>query len=267
MTTLKKKLPIGVFDSGVGGLTVLEELVKQFPNEDFIFLGDQGHCPYGTKTDEQIKRCITNVEHYLEKKHVKAIVIACNTASLFQSDLQKNTDIPILGVINPTCEYAIKTSKNGNIAVLATNATIAHKSYQNKIEAAGLNPIGVPCSEFVDFIEHNDHDDPYGMELVESKLSFLKEKNIDTLIHGCTHFSIIEDLMRKVLGDNINYIACGYPTSLKLKEILEEKDLLNEPHETHIKIYTTGSVKEANRSMKFFNAPHNRITHVNLEEV
>ena len=266
MNNLSKKLPIGVFDSGVGGLTVLEDLIKELPNEDFIFVGDQGHCPYGTKTDEQIKKCITNIEHYLEKKHVKAIVIACNTASLFADDLRKITNIPILGVIDPTCEYAIKQTKNGNIAVLATNATIAHNTYQDRIKKAGFNPIGVPASEFVDFIEHYDHDDPKGLELVESKLSVLKDKNIDTLIHGCTHFSIIEDLMRKVLGDKIKYVACGYPTSLKLKEILESNDLLNEPHETHVKIYTTGSVKEANRSMKFFTAPHDRITHIEVEE-
>ena len=260
----KNNKPIGVFDSGIGGLTVLEELMKKFPNDDFIYVADQGHCPYGTKTEEEIIECVLNVGKYLIAKDVKAIVIACNTASLFIKHLQDITDIPVISVIEPTCQYAIDSTKNGNIAVLATIATINKGKYQELISKNNKNAYGVPCSEFVDFVENHELDDPLGQKIVNEKLECLKDKNIDTLIHGCTHFSLLEDKMRNVLGD-INYVACGKPTSERLYEILKDLDLLREEvNNRYVKIGTTGSVENALMNMKWFKSPHEEIEKIEV---
>lgn len=260
----ERKKPIGVFDSGIGGLTVLESLMKRFPEEDFIYVADQGHCPYGVKKEEEIIECILNVGRYLMSKDVKAIVIACNTASLFIEHLKKIVSVPVISVIEPTCLKAIEITKNNNVAVLATKATINKGAYQQLLTKNGKVAFGVACSEFVDFVENHELDDPLGQEIVNEKLEYLKDKNIDTLIHGCTHFSIIEDKMQKVLG-NINYVACGDPTSEKLFAILNEKNLLNNNTERYVKIYTTGTVEGAIKTMKWFKMPHESIVHISID--
>ena len=256
--------PIGVFDSGIGGLTVLEELVKKFPHEDFIYVADQGHCPYGTKKEEEIIECILNVGRYLIAKNVKAIVIACNTASLFIKYLQAICDFPVISVIQPTCEYAMKTSKNKRIAVLATNTTIRVGKYQKMLEENGFTAFGVPCQDFVTFVETKELDDPSGYEMVKKHLEPLIDKDVDTVIHGCTHFSLLEPVMRKVLGDK-NYVACGYPTSLRLYDVLKEKELLSDSGCGHIDIFTTGRVEDAEMNMKWFKAKHEKIKHIEVE--
>lgn len=245
--------PIGVFDSGVGGLTVLDELVKKLPNEDYIYIADEANCPYGTKTKEEIEECVTNITKYLIQQNVKAIVIACNTASLFVESLRKLTNIPIIDVIDPTSKYAINKTKNQNIGVLATVATINKGTYQKILQENNINVYPVACSEFVDFIENNDLTDPKGKILVNTKLEDLKNTNIDTLIYGCTHFSILEPTIKQVLGNKINYIACGYPTSIKLYEVLKEHSLLNN-NKTNgkIYIYTTGEVEETKKAMSWY---------------
>ena len=263
MTNNKK--PIGVFDSGIGGLTVLEKLMEKFPNEDFIYVADQGHCPYGTKTFDGIKECVLNVGKYLIAKDVKAIVIACNTASLFIKYLQEITDIPVISVIEPTCMAAINKTKNKKVAVLATIATINKGAYQTLLKENNVTPYGVACSEFVDFVENHELTDPLGQEIVSNKLQELKDKGVDTLIHGCTHFSLLEDQMRNVLGD-INYVACGEPTSERLYEILKEKDLLNndDNHERYVQINTTGKKENALMNMKWFKKEHEPIKEIEL---
>jgi len=258
------KRPIGVFDSGIGGLTVLTELDKMFKNEDFIYIGDQGHCPYGTKPNNEIEECVLNVAKKLISLNCKAIVIACNTASFFIESVRKITDIPVISVIDPTCDYAVNTSKNGNIMVLGTNATIKNHAYQDRIINAGKNVVGVPASDFVEFAENYDLNDPKGLEIAKRLLEPHKNDNCDTLIHGCTHFSLVEHFMREVLGD-INYVACGYPTSLALKEILDKKEINNVEHNgRYIKIYTTGSIENAINSMKWFKAEHEEIKEIEL---
>lgn len=254
--------PIGVFDSGIGGLTVLEKLMEKFPNEDFIYVADQGHCPYGTKTIEGIKECVLNVGKYLIAKDVKAIVIACNTASLFIKYLQEITTIPVISVIEPTCMAAINKTKNKKVAVLATVATINKGAYQSLLKQHDVTPYGVPCSEFVDFVENYELTDPLGQEIVNKKLECLKDKGIDTLIHGCTHFSLLEPNMKKVLGD-INYVACGDPTSDELYNILLKNDLLRKDNNNrYVKINTTGSKENALMNMKWFKKEHEPIEEI-----
>lgn len=244
--------PIGVFDSGVGGLTVLDELIKKLPNEDFIYIGDEANCPYGTKTNKEIEICVTNITKYLIKQNVKAIVIACNTASLFVDKLRKLTNIPIIDVINPTSNYAISITKNKNIGVIATIATINKGAYQKILTENNINVYSEACSEFVDFIENKDLNSIEGKTLVNNKLKNLKNTNIDTLIYGCTHFSILEKNIKEVLGNKINYIACGYPTSITLYETLKNNNLLNTQKEGKVDIYTTGNVEDTKKAMSWY---------------
>ena len=259
-----KDRPIGVFDSGVGGLTVLDELIKKLPNESYLYIADEANCPYGTKTNDEIEKCVTNVVTYLINQNVKAIVIACNTASLFVDKVRKLTTIPIIDVIDPTSSFAVKMSKNKNIGVLGTNATIKKGTYQRILEENNVNVYPVACSEFVDYIENNDINSDKAYEIVNSKLECLKNTNIDTLIYGCTHFSILEEPIKKLLGENINYVACGYPTSIKLYEILKENNLLNTSTTLPvINVYTTGNVDETKKAMSWYKKIK-EVKHINL---
>lgn len=250
--------PIGVFDSGVGGLTVLDELVKTLPSEDYIYVGDEANCPYGTKTNEEIEKCVVNVVTYLIKQDVKAIVIACNTASLFIDKLKTLTTIPIIDVINPTSNYASMQSKSKRIGVIATNATIKKGTYQKLLEEKNIKVYPVACSEFVDYIETKDINSNDAYMLVHQKLSCLQNTNIDTLIYGCTHFSILEKQIKEVVGKDVNYIACGYPTSIELLSILKANNLLNKStNKSTIHIYTTGDISKTLKAMSWYNGPKN----------
>lgn len=260
----RSEQPIGVFDSGVGGLTVLETLIRMYPRENFIYVADQGHCPYGTKTPEQIGDRVEKITKFLISRNVKAIVIACNTASVRIARARAVTDIPVISVIDPTCAKAVKTTQNGKVAVLATISTIESGVYQNLLKKAGVSPVPLACSEFVDFIERGGSE-AEGEKIVRGKLEQIKDAGMDTLIHGCTHFSLLENEMRKVLGD-ISYIACGEPTGETLRQILSDRGLLNLSHQKGtVKIYTTGSVENAQRSMGWFRAEHLPLQHIDIE--
>ena len=134
----KKKQPIGVFDSGIGGLTVLEKLIQTFPNEDFLYVADQGHCPYGTKSQQEVGDRVEKVARYLVEHGAKAIVIACNTASLQIARARAITDVPVISVIQPTCAKAVSLTKNKKVAVLATVGTIRSGKYQQLLQEAGV---------------------------------------------------------------------------------------------------------------------------------
>ena len=171
---MNNKKPIGVFDSGVGGLTVLEKLVEMYPSENFIYVADQGYCPYGTKTKEEIEQRVLTIGKYLLNRGVKAIVIACNTASLFKQSLQNITDTPVISVIEPTALRAIELTKSKKVAVLATNATIQNGKYQKILEENGVEVYPVPASSFVEIIESNEMDSNYALKTVTEKLLPLK---------------------------------------------------------------------------------------------
>lgn len=262
----EKNKPIGVFDSGVGGLTVLQRLVEQFPSEHFIYLADQKYCPYGVKTPAQITERVVKVTSFLLSNGVKAIVIACNTASARIAVAREITSKPIISVIQPTCAKAVEETKSKRVAVLATLSTVQSGIYQQLLEQSGITPVLLACGEFVDFVENHDLDDPMGDKIVCDKLQPIKDSGVDVLIHGCTHFSLLEESMRKVLGKDITYVACGAPTAEYLAKILTENNLLTVQNGRGcVEIYTTDSVEKANQSMKWFNVPHLPVQHVDIE--
>ena len=261
---MNNNLPIGVFDSGVGGLAVLEQIKKIMPNEDYIYVADQGNCPYGTKSDEEIKKCVQNVVDYLYKQNVKAIVIACNTASNFIDEIEKDMTIPIFSVIGVTADCAIKTTKNKRVGVIATNTTIQKGKYKELLDKNGIKSFNIPCSNFVEIVEKNKIDDPSSQQIIDDKLKNLKNENIDTLIYGCTHFSLLEKPIRNVLG-NINYVASGVPMGLELSKYLTQNNMLtNNKNDGFIKIYTTGNIEQAIESMQWFKINHNDVEKINI---
>lgn len=248
--------PIGVFDSGIGGLTVLEKLYDLLPHEDYVYLCDNANCPYGVKEDSEVERIVVNNAKMLENAGCKLIVIACNTASLFIESIKNSVNIPVISVIEPTCKYACNTSENAKIGVIATNMTIKKGKYQSMINEVKKSAFPVACSEFVDYIEGNFDDYEAGMKLVNDKLMALKDTNIDTLIYGCTHFSLLEEKIKKVLGE-LHYVDCGTPTSLVVKEVLTNEDLLNDQMlQGVIKVYTSLKNENLVKKTTWFKYPY-----------
>lgn len=248
---MSSNLPIGVFDSGIGGLTVLKELTKLLPNEDFIYVGDTLNLPYGTKDDISLNRIVYNVTNYLVRKPVKAIVIACNTASTKIDYLKSFFNVPIIGVIKPTAEYASKIGTN--LLVLGTNVTINSNAYQNELDKIKKgNNYYCKCSPFVDAIENNEINTPYSYKLVNEILHPYLNKNIDTIICGCTHFGLYEKEFKSMFN-NVNILECGKPTGLSLTSILKENDLLTDNKSLgKIYIFLTKMEKDFEKKISWF---------------
>lgn len=245
--------PIGVFDSGIGGLTVLEAVYKLLPTENYIYLADFKNNPYGVKSVEEVETIVVNNALLLEKMGAKLIIIACNTASLYAESIKKAVRIPVIEVIEKTCENACNASKNAKIGVIATQMTIEKGKYQSLINKENKHAYGVKCSEFVDYIEHKFDDYDLGMKLVKEKINSLKEEKIDTLIYGCTHFSLLEDKIKTVLGD-INYVDCGNSIAPFVKEELVKNGLINHQSEAgKIIAYTTKDAQGFREKLSLFN--------------
>ena len=265
---MRNNKPIGVFDSGIGGLTVLSKLAEVFPCEDFIYVGDTLNCPYGVKSPEEIASLVTRVVRYLLSQEVKAIVIACNTATANSAHLKEFVKIPVIGVIEPTAKYALKASRNQNIAVLATNATIDSKSYHKAIDKKRLFKRGkkyfVKCSEFVTAIEAKQFANEYSFRLVKDKLEFLADKKIDTVVLGCTHFGLYSPEISRVLPQ-AKLVDCGGPASQSLKKIMKKEQLSADDFRTGmIKIATTGNPQQMKDQIDWFDKEYQGIFKITI---
>ena len=231
MSKTDKEAPIGVFDSGIGGLTVAREIMRQIPNERIIYFGDTARVPYGNKSKETVTRFSRQIVRFLESHQVKTIVVACNTASAYAlSTLEKEIDIPIIGVVKPGARAAAGTTKNGKIGVIATEATISSHIYGEYIKE--LNPHvqiwGKACPLFVPLVEEGLLQDPVTDEIARRYLTELIDLDIDTLILGCTHYPLIRSTIGKIMGDKVNLVNPAYETARELKEMLKEKNLLQD---------------------------------------
>ena len=221
--------PIGVFDSGVGGLTVVREITRQLPNESIIYFGDTARVPYGNKSKETVTTYSRQIVNFLIKNNVKAIVIACNTASAFALETIKNEiDIPIIGVVKPGAKTAYLTTKNKRIGVIGTVGTAHSKIYNQYIEAYDKDIFvdNEPCPLFVPLVEEGMIEDEITDEMIRRYTKRLLSENIDTLVLGCTHYPLLRDEIRKVLGNDINLVNPAYETAIALKEILTNNNLL-----------------------------------------
>lgn len=223
--------PIGVFDSGIGGLTVLQEIMEKLPGEDIIYFGDTARIPYGTRSKETVVKYAFQCIKFLMKRDIKAIVIACNTATAYAlEEAKKNFDIPIIGVIEPGANGAISATKNNKIGVIGTAGTINSESYQKRIRRLlpSSEVIGISCPLFVPIVEEGWEDTEVAFITAEKYLQELKEHRIDTLVLGCTHYPILRYTISEVMGEEVNLVNPAYETAEATKNLLKEYNLLSD---------------------------------------
>ena len=222
-------LPIGIFDSGVGGLTVFRAIERRLPNESLIYLGDTARIPYGTRSLETVRRYAMEDAAFILSQHVKALVIACNTASASAANLlREKFALPILGVIGPGARRAVAATRNGHIGVIATEGTVASGAYERAMLAlrTGLEIISRPCPLFVPLTEEGWVDHPVTRAVAEEYLADLRATSVDTLVLGCTHYPILRPVIEAVLGDRLNFIDSGEAVADELAVLLEAEGLL-----------------------------------------
>ena len=222
---------IGVFDSGVGGLTVVKEIMHQIPNEKVIYFGDTARVPYGSKSKETITRFSRQIVRFLFFLEVKAIVVACITASAFVLEvISKESDIPMIGVVKPGAKTAVEATKNHKVGVIGTSGTISSETYTTYIKE--LDPrvevIGKACPLFVPLVEEGLWEDPVTNEIARRYLASLIDSGIDTLILGCTHYPLIRKTVQKIMGDQVTLVNPAYETARELKALLERENLLSD---------------------------------------
>lgn len=228
------KNPIGVFDSGVGGLTVAREIMRQLPNENLIYFGDTARVPYGSKSKNTVLKYSRQIVRFLRTKEVKAIVIACNTASALALDeIAMELDIPIIGVVKPGAKMAVETTESGNVGVIGTVSTVKSGIYNDYIRE--LNPdvtvVSKACPLFCPLVEEGLLEDRVTDDIVARYLQVMKEYKVDTLVLGCTHYPLIRNAIKRYMGDEVVLVNPAFETAKSLKELLTERDLLNRQKE------------------------------------
>ena len=227
---MDKNAPIGVFDSGVGGLTVAREIMRQIPNERIVYFGDTARVPYGSKSKDNIIKFSRQIIRFLQTENVKAIVIACNTASALALDeMQQEFELPILGVVKPGAKVAVETTANKRIGLIGTEANIRSGVYTRYIKSLDdeAKVFEKACPLFVPLVEEGWLHDDITLQVASRYLEELKEKDIDTLIMGCTHYPLIRSTIRTVMGDKVNLVNPAYETAIELKNLLERDNLAN----------------------------------------
>lgn len=247
MNESRRKFPIGVFDSGVGGLTVAREIMRQMPNENIVYFGDTARVPYGSKSKDTIIKFSRQIVEFLKTKHVKAIVVACNTASAMAVEtIQGELDIPVVGVVKPGAKTAVEATKNQRIGVIATEGTVNTGIYTDYIRQ--INPqiqvFTKACPLFVPLVEENWLYDSVTVEIAERYLSELKGYNVDTLVLGCTHYPLLRHTLQKVVGDGVTLVNPAYETAITLKHLLEEKQMNRLKGEVEHKFYVSDGAEK-----------------------
>ena len=247
---------IGVFDSGLGGLTAVRHLQDLLPNENIVYFGDTGRVPYGTRSRETIRRYTQEDCRLLLDRDVKFIIAACGTVSSVAPDLLQQLPVPAIGVVSPTAEAAVKATKNNKIGILGTAATINSASFEKAI--LRLNPAiqvtATPCPLFVPLVESGwiDEADDVAVPMVRRYLSAVKEAGVDTLILGCTHFPLLAPIIRKELGENVTLIDSGRETAVLCAELLRENDALAQREGGRAQFYVSDQPEGFSRVAEIF---------------
>ena len=261
--------PIGVFDSGVGGLTVLHECLVTMPNEDFVYLGDHARLPWGPRSREEVQRFAHEIGAYLERQGVKIVVVACNTAtSAALPDLQRSLSVPVIGVITPEAHAAVQATRNRRIGLLATEATVDAGRYAGLVHAldAGVSLHSQACPRLVPLIEGGD---PYGEETDQAVREYaapLQVAGVDTVILGCTHYPLIRKIFERVFGRDVTLVFSAEETAREVAETLERKGVENERgREGAYRFLTTGDPEEFRElGRRFLQLPVREVEHVTV---
>ncbi len=221
--------PIGVFDSGVGGLTVVKELIRNLPREDIVYFGDTARVPYGIKSKETVIRFSIENILFLLKHNVKLICVACNTVSSYAlPEIKNHFKVPIVGVINPGAREAVYATKNKRIGVIGTKGTIKSRAYELEIKQldSKVNVTAVSCPLFVPFVEEGWLKGDVVLTVAKSYLKPLKEAKVDTVILGCTHYPLLKPVIREVMGKDVILIDSAKQVAVEVNKILMENSLL-----------------------------------------
>jgi glutamate racemase len=222
--------PIGMFDSGVGGLTVARAVIDRLPHEDLVYFGDTARCPYGPRPSDEIRKYALEIMDALVAEDVKLLVIACNAAaSAAFEEAHKRYDVPVISVIEPGVRASIAATRNRRIGLIGTRATVASRAYEAALEAtrANVTMISRACPDFVDFVERGDTTSDDLITTAKGYLAPLKDSGVDTLILGCTHYPLLTGVIQYVMGDDVVLISSAEVTATEVYVRLRETDLLN----------------------------------------
>jgi len=232
VTEPQQSAPIGVFDSGVGGLTVARAIIDQLPNESIIYVGDTANTPYGPKALSEVRELALLVMDKLVEEGVKVLVIACNSASaaVLRDARERYTEgrgIPVVEVIQPAVRRAVASTSNGKVGVIGTQATIASKAYDDAFAAAvEVELFSAACPRFVDFVEKGITSGPEIIAAARQYLAPLKQAGVDTLVLGCTHYPLLTGALSLVMGDGVSLVSSAEETAKDLYRVLVDNDLL-----------------------------------------
>ncbi len=264
--------PIGVFDSGIGGLTVVKSLNTFLPNESIIYFGDTARVPYGSKSNSTVIEYSIQNAKFLYKKNVKLIVVACNTASsIALEELRKKFKVPVIGMIEPGAKAALKATKNGNIGIIGTESTVSNKAYSKTL--LSLNPeIKVTekaCPLFVPLAEEGWTNHKATKLIAEEYLTELKESGIDTLILGCTHYPILKNIIQEIIGENVKLIDSGSAASSEVENYLSGRGIKNPSNNLGFHEYYVSDVPKKFKTIaeRFLGKEIENIHKVDLEEL
>jgi glutamate racemase len=264
--------PIGVFDSGVGGLTVLHELLVSLPNEDYVYLGDTANAPYGDKTPEELRHFALAIVEHLLAANAKLLVVACNSATAaaleaIESQLEAS-GIGVVGVIAPATQLAVAGSRSGRIGLLATPATVHSGAYERAVAAADahVHLESVACSGLASMIEAGSPFDQQTVEIVREYCAPLRGAEVDTVILGCTHYPLIAPMLQRMLGRGVSLVTSGTGVARSVERALAANGLLNpRADEGNYSFQCTGEVESfMTVGMRFLQLPFGRVEHVEL---
>jgi glutamate racemase len=264
--------PIGVFDSGMGGLTVLHECLVTMPHEDFVYLGDAARLPYGPRPLDEVRRFALEIAAYLEAQGVKLILVACNSAtSAALPELQERSTVPVVGVITPEAHAAVQATRNRRIGLMATEATVSSGRYGELLHAldAGVRFFPVACPRLVPLIESED---PFGAETtaaVREYAATLKAAATDTVILGCTHYPLIRPIFERVFGRDVTLVFSAEETAKEVAETLQRKGIENNgAREGGYRFLTTGDIELFERlGRRFLQLPLDGTERIEIAEL
>lgn len=263
---------IGVIDSGVGGLTVAKEIMRQMPNEIIYYLGDTARCPYGPRTEYEVRKFTWQMANFLMKRNIKMLVIACNTATaVVLKEMRSQLPIPVIGVISPGSRAALKTTENKRIGILGTIGTINSAAYVHELKMINnqVDVIQLACPKFVSIVESFEYQSAVARKVVEETLAPIKGSGIDTLVLGCTHYPLLAPLIEGVMGPSVKVISSGEETAQEVSTILDYNKMLNNSRKTpeHI-FFTSGSRQIFGRiAMDWLQLTEMHIEHANLTHI
>lgn len=264
--------PIGVIDSGVGGLTVAKEIMRQLPKERIIYLGDTARCPYGPRPAEEVRRFTWEMTRFLLLHDIKMLVIACNTATaVVLEEIREQLDIPVIGVVDPGARTALKVTSNNQVGVIGTVGTVNSGAYENALKSINndVTVESLACPDFVPLVESGDFEGEAALGIVRETLIPFQGMGMDTLILGCTHYPLLRSTIQEVMGPDVQLICSGDETAREVSTILNYKKLLNKKpsQEDHI-FYTTGSQELFEKiASKLFEQHVNNVKTIVLEPI